>query len=230
MHKKLKLFLAVLLVPAVLAGASAWDDSPFMTQQEKNARAQAKADSISREAAKHQGPGSTAVGNSMIDPRDSHIYAVMDINGMVIMAEDLTFEPGSICEHDEDTRHCKKARYYTWKSAQVACPDGWHLPTSSELANAVFHPRFDNTRQNHGLRKFNGDFHDVGSATVYWTSDEDSDYADYGYFWTTTVGTGWEKKAFYKDQAYSVRCVKGESPNKAIFYRTKSKASSFNSF
>ena len=78
----------------------------------------------------------------MTDSRDGKTYKIVTIDielegGVKVqrtwMAENLAYEvPESFCYKNEQA-YCEAfGRLYTFKAAQEACPDGWHVPTIAE--------------------------------------------------------------------------------------------------
>jgi uncharacterized protein (TIGR02145 family) len=72
-------------------------------------------------------------GGSFMDIRDNSIYKVIRIGEQVWMAENLNYDAsGSKC-YDNNQANCDKyGRLYDWKTANTACPSGWHLPSDEE--------------------------------------------------------------------------------------------------
>ena len=82
----------------------------------------------------------TACSQSFTDPRDGQAYKVVQIGNVTWFAQNLNYEiDGSVCP-EGDSRNCEKyGRLYTWEAAQNACPEGWLLPDSLDLAKLVEH-------------------------------------------------------------------------------------------
>lgn len=73
-------------------------------------------------------------GNDFIDVRDGSIYKTTQIGEQCWMAENLNYEltSGSWC-YGEKQENCEiYGKLYDNDAAQVACPDGWKLPSDSE--------------------------------------------------------------------------------------------------
>ncbi|MBR4915753.1 MAG: fibrobacter succinogenes major paralogous domain-containing protein [Fibrobacter sp.] len=67
------------------------------------------------------------------DPRDSKLYKVREIGTKLWMAENLNYETGnSYCYGDGASNCTQYGRLYTWAAATEACPNGWHLPDTTE--------------------------------------------------------------------------------------------------
>lgn len=145
--------------------------------------------------------------NYMKDFRDQQLYKTVVIGDKTYMAENLNYKTLSSFCYDDDFAKCKQTgRLYTWASAIQACPTGWRLPTIDEITRDF--PKFSrNTFQNGGFRMLNGNYSSFGKKNAYWSSDFKKNYTDYAYYGLQD-GSDWETKAFYKDQANSVRCVK----------------------
>ncbi|MBR1576362.1 MAG: hypothetical protein IJ654_07950 [Bacteroidales bacterium] len=70
---------------------------------------------------------------SFTDPRDGHSYHYTQKNGLDWMAENLSFADAGLSYFDCEVMDGLFGRYYTWKEAAAACPDGWRLPTNAEF-------------------------------------------------------------------------------------------------
>ena len=78
----------------------------------------------------------------LTDSRDGKVYKIVTVDielegGVTIkrtwMVENLAYEvPDSFCYKNEGA-YCEAfGRLYTFKAAEMACPDGWHVPTIAE--------------------------------------------------------------------------------------------------
>ena len=187
---------ALLVAATVACAASVWERSPWDNSPAKQETAQPTAVRQSSKAA--------PAPNTFIDPRDDQPYKTINANGQTWFAENLNFEHiESSCYSNRN--HCKKdGRLYTWHIAKHICPPGTRLPTLSDWQRAL--GSIEKTLTMTGFRAFNGDYYDYSNTGAYWTADEKDDYADYAFFikWKFRE---WQKEAFYKDQANSVRCI-----------------------
>jgi uncharacterized protein (TIGR02145 family) len=104
---------------------------PAALEAEAKAKAEAAAAVAAAEADR---TARKPVFGTLTDTRDNKTYKTVKIGEQVWMAENLNYktEDGSYC-YDNDTSNCKEyGRLYDWETAKTACPNGWHLPDTTE--------------------------------------------------------------------------------------------------
>ena len=168
----------------------------------------------------------------LVDERDDQTYKTVVIGTQTWMAENLNFETENSYCYNDSAEYCDRyGRLYPWAAAMKACPSGWHLPDSTEwstLFTAVGDPSsagkelkstsgwngggngtdpFGFSALPAGYRHRNGSFSDDGVNANFWSSSMcDGDFSYHIYFlndFDLAYVFG-----IYKDNAYSVRCVK----------------------
>ena len=171
---------------------------------------------------------------SFTDSRDGQTYRTVKIGDQVWMAENLNFETDSSFCYNDSAEYCAKyGRLYRWTAAMNACPEGWHLPDTTEWVTLITAVGGKSTAgkmlkstsgwnsDGNGTDDFGftvlpaggwGSKDFVGEAAVFWTSEWYEGYDDYAYgirLYTDTI-----VRKFYSNKyiGSSVRCLKGESP------------------
>jgi len=171
--------------------------------------------------------------NEFTDPRDGNIYRTIKIGDLTWMAENLKFTTGNdeaLCF--ERNQHNKNLYgvLYNWKSATLACPDGWRLPSGEEFRSLLVY--LENSAQADqpvsgpgafpiqlaGMQDHEGTFTEIDESGYYWTSTEynshEAEYFSYMIFNGNTVIDISRKEDMpdihgaEKENKYSVRCVK----------------------
>ena len=169
---------------------------------------------------------------SMTDPRDGQVYKTVKIGNQTWMAENLNFETADGSCFDDRTTNCLRyGRLYPWESAMEACPEGWHLPDSTEW-NALFAAvggiesagkslKFTEGWRNggNGTDEFGFSAFPVGilygsseqspknEYASFWSSTENSEEGSYGMF-LSYYGKGAKLGIDSKGASFSVRCLK----------------------
>jgi uncharacterized protein (TIGR02145 family) len=71
--------------------------------------------------------------DSFTDPRDGQRYRTVRLAGHTWMAENLRFQtPNAACYADDPANCNEHGRLYPWQDVFSACPEGWHLPSTTE--------------------------------------------------------------------------------------------------
>jgi uncharacterized protein (TIGR02145 family) len=172
-----------------------------------------------------------ACSQSFTDSRDGNTYKIIQIGDTKWMAENLAYESENSYCPDGDNRNCSKmGRLYTWEAARTACPEGWRLPDSSEMAALVAHAggvavagealkstsgwfkkgngsdSFGFNALPAGYRGAGGSFDGIGGYAYFWSATENPDGLAY-YLFLDFSSKAANINAFLKEDARSVRCV-----------------------
>ena len=169
--------------------------------------------------------------NSMTDKRDGNVYHTATINGVTWMSENLKYKTKGAFLYDNDSNNMPGyGILYDWKTAQTACPVGWHLPSGSEFrALANYLEQKDSLSktaagtsaygvQLGGMQDYEGTFSEMDESSYYWTSTEydvnNSEYFSYILMNNIPIIDVSRQEDIAdihgteKSNKYSVRCVK----------------------
>ena len=158
------------------------------------------------------------------DSRDGKVYKTVKIGTQTWMAENLAYNASGCWAYDNNQSNVATYGYlYFWEVAQVACPNGWHLPTIEEynilLANyggsgkTAYKALKDGGKSGFsalfgGSRSKNGTFYNMYSTSFFWSSSgldgSDAWYLDLGLFDKKEANTFISSR----NAGLSVRCVK----------------------
>ncbi|MDR2579424.1 MAG: hypothetical protein LBC85_00320 [Fibromonadaceae bacterium] len=160
------------------------------------------------------------------DPRDGNKYRIVKVGNQTWMAENLRYKMPSIKPYDNGI-------YYNWEAAQKACPSGWRLPSIEDWGQLVNYCRGGETAGEKlknegcgGTDEFNFSaimrgyyvtdktvFKFIGERAIWWTSTE----LDHQKSYVQCIdGEKCYKYNEFKENMFSIRCVKSESYDSQI--------------
>lgn len=67
------------------------------------------------------------------DPRDGNLYYTTVFNGKTWMKNNLYYTGSGISYKDSEAMDAIFGRFYNWKEASEACPEGWRLPSNADF-------------------------------------------------------------------------------------------------
>ena len=153
---------------------------------------------------------------SMTDARDGQVYRTVQVSNQTWMAENLNYKTNDSFCYDDDAANCKsQGRLYTWKAAQGACPDGWHLPTDGDWAGLLQSQKGWQKVEKSGIllpmagdRRADGVYHYMGESAFFWTATSaGKKFVRYKF----NAGNPKHDRATMVDgPAYSVKCVRSD--------------------
>ena len=171
-----------------------------------------------------------------LDVRDTQVYRTVQIGEQVWMAQNLNYKSDtlSFCYRNDSLNCMQWGRLYTWEKAMTVCPEGWHLPDTTDyfiLAEYVDENNGDyNVGKSLKSGRYNmfgfsgllgsgyspgGDAFDKGGSTsgdaYFWTSSEAKNHSTETY----AIMRGlWYGDGIFgildwkKEDALAVRCLK----------------------
>ena len=124
-------------------------DGKSSSSDEKNSSSSSVVPTVSVASPCKTEAGDNCEYGTLTDDRDGQTYKTVKIGDQVWMAENLNYryiqqtynggekDSSSYCYNDDPANCEKYGRLYLWSAALVVCPEGWHLPDTTEW-NALF--------------------------------------------------------------------------------------------
>jgi len=157
------------------------------------------------------------------DARDGKIYKTVTIGSQTWMAENLKYSIDFSWCNGNSMANCNVfGRLYTWETAKVVCPSGWHLPSQSEFDTLLINvggsgPNAFQALKEGGSSGFNtipggwrnskGQYGDLGKYGHLWSSSEGDKRSAWGLTMNSEIQIS-QLRYLYRDWGFSVRCVK----------------------
>jgi uncharacterized protein (TIGR02145 family) len=177
----------------------------------------------------------SGTSGSFNDSRDGKTYKWVKIGDQIWMAENLNFitSTPNWCYESNINNCITFGRLYDWESAQLACPNGWHLPSDDEwnilvnffggeniaggMMQAVINNNGMPNKMTNNSIEFNalfggflydrGIFQNKGSSAYFWTSSESGNNRAWGQKLDYNKSNIYHF-SYYKKFGLSVRCIK----------------------
>lgn len=160
---------------------------------------------------------------TMVDPRDGQTYPTVKIGDQTWMASNLNYQMrDSWCYLELPEVCAKTGRLYTWNSAQVACPEGWRLPSKEDwsklnlMYDVVNNGSFQALTEGGdsglnvrfaGFRRDNGKYGNLSKMAYQWTSSKNANGSPQGYIFNQQLVKVYSYE-FKPLDAMSCRCIK----------------------
>lgn len=151
--------------------------------------------------------------SEMTDSRDNEVYKTLITKDQEWLDENLRYKSDKVVCHTNMLDMCDSSNwYYSWNEALSVCPEGWHLPDTTEWRTLVnmFSSLHSDTEVNSlgfddvAHRSYSGDGWGESAYDHYWAANEDDTLAVQISLGTSYMSYGGQSKRF----ALSVRCVK----------------------
>jgi len=173
---------------------------------------------------------------SFTDNRDGKTYKLVKIGNQVWMSENLNYNAkGSKC-YDNNESNCQKyGRLYDWKTAESACPQGWHLSSWAEwdaLAAAIMGEELAKGKHlkaksgwsdnGNGLDSYgfsalpggegnpDGSFDMISLSGFWWSIARENDFCEVRYRSINHDNDYLGSDMYIGGRLFSVRCLQGE--------------------
>ena len=173
-----------------------------------------------------------------LDVRDSQIYTTVEYPelGQKWLAENLNYEsPNSWC-YNNDPQNCEDyGRLYTWEAALNSCPEGWHLPSITDINKLVHY--FGTGEYPHEPYLYRDSYFNLISGGVsgfnllcsgsrFWGDGSFNDLQQKGFYWSSedyeldpgnkmnlevrnTYPIGLSRRNSPSEMGFSCRCIEG---------------------
>jgi len=154
------------------------------------------------------------------DTRDNQSYYSVKIGEQTWMAENLNYNDSASKCNDNNLANCRLyGRLYDWNTAMKVCPNGWHLPDTTEwnalreIAGNYLQAtngwnQNGNGEDKYGFSALPGGYGDsnIGYGGYWWSASESE--SEYAYiFWLRGPSDGGSYHNDSKSTSFSVRCV-----------------------